>query len=110
MTVFVLLQTWCWAVRMCERDGRVVGQNAWPVILVLSAVFSSVSGHYTSQWAVHIPGGSERADHIAAKHGFINRGKVSLVSSNLFRHLLEATPFSKDSLKSAADAKRQLLT
>lgn len=37
----------------------------------------SVSGHYTSTWAVHIPDGPEVADQIAAEHGFINLGKVS---------------------------------
>uniref|UniRef100_A0A8C5I6J5 Furin-1-like n=1 Tax=Gouania willdenowi TaxID=441366 RepID=A0A8C5I6J5_GOUWI len=31
---------------------------------------------YTNTWAVHIPGGREQADQIAAKHGFINYGHV----------------------------------
>jgi Peptidase S8 pro-domain len=34
-------------------------------------------GHFTQQWAVHIPGGNEAADRVAAEHGFINLGKVS---------------------------------
>lgn len=32
---------------------------------------------YTNTWAVHIPGGSEEADRVAQKHGFINHGHVS---------------------------------
>ncbi|XP_013883564.1 furin (paired basic amino acid cleaving enzyme) a [Austrofundulus limnaeus] len=31
---------------------------------------------YTNTWAVHIPGGSEEADRVAQKHGFINHGHV----------------------------------
>uniref|UniRef100_A0A671UNM4 Furin (paired basic amino acid cleaving enzyme) a n=1 Tax=Sparus aurata TaxID=8175 RepID=A0A671UNM4_SPAAU len=31
---------------------------------------------YTNTWAVHIPGGQEEAERIAAKHGFINYGHV----------------------------------
>ncbi|KAK6631279.1 hypothetical protein RUM44_005805 [Polyplax serrata] len=34
-------------------------------------------GHFTRQWAVHIEGGQEVASRIAAKHGFINLGKVT---------------------------------
>lgn len=33
--------------------------------------------HFTSTWAVHIPGGIEIADRVAEEHGFINLGKVS---------------------------------
>lgn len=32
--------------------------------------------HYTHQWAVHVPGGPESADAVAAEHGFINLGQV----------------------------------
>lgn len=35
--------------------------------------------HFTSTWAVHIPGGDEAADCVAREHGFANLGKVSLV-------------------------------
>lgn len=31
---------------------------------------------YSNEFAVHIPEGSEVADSIAAKHGFVNRGQV----------------------------------
>lgn len=33
--------------------------------------------HFTSTWAVHIPGGDEVADYVAQEHGFTNLGKVS---------------------------------
>lgn len=32
---------------------------------------------FTDQWAVHVSGGDEVADAIAAKHGFTNLGKVT---------------------------------
>lgn len=38
--------------------------------------FASAST-FTDQWAVHISGGDEVADAIAAKHGFTNLGKVN---------------------------------
>ena len=31
---------------------------------------------YTRQWAVHIAGGAKRADAVAARHDFVNLGKV----------------------------------
>ena len=34
---------------------------------------------FTDQWAVHISGGDQVADAIAARHGFTNLGKVWLV-------------------------------
>lgn len=34
---------------------------------------------YSNEFAVHIPEGAEAADHIAAKHGFVNRGQVSFL-------------------------------
>lgn len=33
--------------------------------------------HFTSTWAVHIPGGEKVADRVARHHGFTNLGKVS---------------------------------
>lgn len=33
--------------------------------------------HFTSTWAVHIPGGDDVAEHVARQHGFRNLGKVS---------------------------------
>uniref|UniRef100_T1JMY2 Peptidase S8 pro-domain domain-containing protein n=1 Tax=Strigamia maritima TaxID=126957 RepID=T1JMY2_STRMM len=30
---------------------------------------------YSDQWAVHVEGGPQRADQIAKKHGFVNRGQ-----------------------------------
>ena len=32
---------------------------------------------YTNQFAVHVPGGKEKADALANKHGFVNMGQVS---------------------------------
>jgi Peptidase S8 pro-domain len=34
-------------------------------------------GHYTHTWAVHIPGGDEVAQQVAADHGMNLRGKVN---------------------------------
>lgn len=34
-------------------------------------------GHFTHTWAVHIPGGDEVAEQVAADHGMDLRGKVS---------------------------------
>ncbi len=48
---------------------------------------SSSSTAFTDQWAVHISGGDEVADAIAARHGFTNLGKVMIEHSaqpNLF--------------------------
>lgn len=33
--------------------------------------------HFTSTWAVHVPGGDMEANRVAAEHGFRNLGKVS---------------------------------
>ncbi|XP_057366840.1 furin-like protease 1 isoform X2 [Daphnia carinata] len=38
--------------------------------------YSSSSTAFTDQWAVHISGGDEVADAIAARHGFTNLGKI----------------------------------
>lgn len=43
---------------------------------------NAADGHYTHQWAVHIPGGQHVADQIAAAHGFVNMGKVSAIESS----------------------------
>ena len=34
---------------------------------------------YTNSWAVEVNGGKQVADDIARKHGFINKGQVSIV-------------------------------
>lgn len=39
---------------------------------------ASYSSSFTDQWAVHISGGDDVADAIAAKHGFTNLGKVTI--------------------------------
>lgn len=77
---FLCLQRGQWVVSMFDvracwwTSGG--SRTAWPLFLVLSLLLSIVSAHYTPQWAVHIPGGTDVADRIAAKHGFVNRGKV----------------------------------
>lgn len=46
---------------------------------------------FTDQWAVHISGGDQVADAIAAKHGFTNLGKVRrLLYARTGRHTFEA--------------------
>ena len=42
-------------------------------------VLSNKSG-FSNQWAVEVIGGASVADEIAAIHGFINHGQVSLYS------------------------------
>ena len=39
-------------------------------------------GHYTHQWAVHIPGGDEVAQQVATDHDMFLRGKVRLLFLN----------------------------
>lgn len=39
--------------------------------------------HFTSTWAVHIPGGDEDADYVAREHGFTNLGKVCRFSISI---------------------------
>lgn len=57
------------------------------VVLALNGLVDSVSVTseeeddrgtrvFTDQWAVHITGGDQVADAIAARHGFTNLGKV----------------------------------
>ncbi|KAL0271693.1 UNVERIFIED_CONTAM: hypothetical protein PYX00_008706 [Menopon gallinae] len=44
-------------------------------LVILTSMLNFAGAHYTPQWAVHIEGGQEVADRIAAKHGFVNLGK-----------------------------------
>ena len=44
-----------------------------------SATFEQLGAYdttFTNQWAAHIVGGDKVADNVAARHGFINLGKV----------------------------------
>lgn len=54
--------------------------------------------HYTPQWAVHVQGGPQVADSIAAKHGFVNHGEVSAIFQPLFvsPHRQTVTQISSD--------------
>lgn len=45
---------------------------------------SSSSTAFTDQWAVHINGGDQVADAIAARHGFTNLGKVRYINEHSF--------------------------
>ncbi|CAG0899430.1 unnamed protein product [Darwinula stevensoni] len=45
------------------------------LLLHLSPVYSSPSTIYHNEFAVHIPAGSDVADRIAEKHGFVNHGQ-----------------------------------
>ena len=44
---------------------------------------STSSPPFTDQWAVHISGGDQVADAIAARHGFTNLGKVKILISQV---------------------------
>ncbi|XP_028647235.2 furin-1 [Erpetoichthys calabaricus] len=46
--------------------------------IILTSLDFHISGQkiYGNTWAVHIIGGTEEADHIALKHGFVNHGKI----------------------------------
>ena len=46
------------------------------MVLLIGAGATSMHGDYTPHWAVQIRGGSDAADRLAAKHGFINMGLV----------------------------------
>ncbi|ERL94288.1 hypothetical protein D910_11569 [Dendroctonus ponderosae] len=50
------------------------------VIIVVTSCILSSHAHYTQQWAVHIPGGSQVAEEVAADHGFVNHGLAGDVS------------------------------
>ncbi|CAG4935422.1 unnamed protein product [Colias eurytheme] len=43
---------------------------------ILLVVLNVAWAHYSSTWAVHVPGGKEAADEVAAAHGFVNLGEV----------------------------------
>lgn len=47
------------------------------VLVVLLTVLHLSVPLYHHQFAVHVPGGAEKAHEIAHKHGFINHGEVS---------------------------------
>lgn len=51
----------------------------WTLLLFLASAAgpSAALKVYTNTWAVHVTGGAEQADRIAAKHGFVNHGNVS---------------------------------
>lgn len=42
--------------------------------------------HFTSTWAVHVPGGEVEANRVAAQHGFDNLGEVSAIFLSCFSH------------------------
>ncbi|XP_022130896.2 furin-like protease 1 isoform X2 [Pieris rapae] len=45
-------------------------------LLAVLVLARAAWAHYTSTWAVHVPGGREAADAVAADHGFINFGEI----------------------------------
>lgn len=50
-------------------------------LLMTMATTAGVTAHYTNQFAVRVAGADgahDRADRVARKHGFINRGQVSV--------------------------------
>lgn len=49
-------------------------------VLLGVATLGGEAGVFTNSWAVEVTGGSEAADQLAAKHGFINHGSVSTVT------------------------------
>ncbi|KAL1493217.1 hypothetical protein ABEB36_011313 [Hypothenemus hampei] len=46
------------------------------IVVVGTICILRTRAHYTQQWAVHIPGGSQIADEVARDHGFINHGLI----------------------------------
>lgn len=46
------------------------------VLCACALLWKFSTAHYTQQWAVHISGGKEVADDVAADHGFVNLGEV----------------------------------
>lgn len=58
-----------------------------PLLVLLFSGLGPAVGQklYTNTWAVHVPGGPEVADQVAAKHGFINNGHVSATLSLYFK-------------------------
>lgn len=41
-------------------------------------------GHFTPQWAAHIPGGEHVAESVAKEHGYVIVTKVSEIKNDLF--------------------------
>ena len=56
-------------------------------IACLTSLVSSDGALFSNSWAVEIKGGPDVADMLARKHGFANRGQVSVC-------VLSACPFS----------------
>uniref|UniRef100_A0A671UU13 Furin (paired basic amino acid cleaving enzyme) a n=1 Tax=Sparus aurata TaxID=8175 RepID=A0A671UU13_SPAAU len=65
-------------MRCCCRRLRLLEVLLGPLLVLLVSGLGPVRTEkvYTNTWAVHIPGGQEEAERIAAKHGFINYGHV----------------------------------
>ena len=51
--------------------------RVFALVLVLFVELSA-GALFTDLWAVHVNGGDEVANEVARRHGFINRGQVSL--------------------------------
>lgn len=47
------------------------------ILVLLFCSFDKTSSLYSNHFALHIPTGSQRAEEIAQKHGFVNLGQVS---------------------------------
>ncbi|CAH4022480.1 unnamed protein product [Pieris brassicae] len=56
-------------------------------LLAVLVLARAAWAHYTSTWAVHVPGGSEAADAVAADHGFINFGEVCTCFAKFLQQL-----------------------
>lgn len=51
----------------------------WTVLCAFATlIFAKQTQIYSNEFAVHIPDGNEAADEVAAKHGFDNKGQVSV--------------------------------
>lgn len=60
-----------------DYDGSSTATATATTSPTMATMPASVAGHFTSTWAVHIPGGDAEAESVAAQHGFSNLGKVS---------------------------------
>ena len=48
------------------------------LLLVFAATAAATKGRlYTNSWAVEVRGGTEKAEELAHRHGFVNLGQVS---------------------------------
>ncbi|XP_019765188.1 furin-like protease 1 isoform X4 [Dendroctonus ponderosae] len=78
------------------------------VIIVVTSCILSSHAHYTQQWAVHIPGGSQVAEEVAADHGFVNHGLI-FEDHYFFSHRLVAkrsiNPNPEKRVRLAADTR-----